>query len=347
MQLINGDCLIQMRGFEDNSFDTIVTDPPYGISFMGADWDNGVPGSHFWEEMLRIAKPGATLLAMSSTRTYHRLASAIEDAGWYVHDMISWVHSQGFPKAYDIAKGINARMSIGTAQPQALRKARMGEDYEPTGQKDYRKGRMFESLPSDNTEEELCPEAQPWNGYKTCLKPAFEPICVAQKPREGTYVENALKYGVAGFNIGGSKIPTADSITINTFDDGAKPFGDGAGHKYSSREETDGRYPSNFIHDGSEEVLDLFPNTGKSRKTYNTKRKARSKDGVFNDKNNGLQNGNTDEEGYDDEGSAARFFYCAKPSIREKNEGLDDCEYQLKDDTPKEIVNEIIQVLTL
>lgn len=304
INLHNGDSIEYMRGYKDNIFTAVVTDPPYGLGILGKEWDTfdksqlGRAGSegendlkvkknfnilprykadglyeftYEWAyEALRIVKPGGILLSFAGTRTYHKIASAIDDAGWEIVDMMTWVHSQGFPKAYDLGKNID----------------------------DLK-----------------------WNGYKSQLKPALEPICVAVKPRDGTYVENALKWGVSGFNIGGSKIPTSDAVTINTFDDGSKPFGGGAGHEYTSREETDGRYPSNFLHDGSDEVLNLLP-TSKSTRTYNVTRNKRGSDSVLNDSNNGFQNGSTLIEGYDDEGSAARFFYCAKPSVGEKNEGL-------------------------
>lgn len=91
---------------EDNSIDTIITDPPYGLKFMGKEWDHGIPGVPFWSEMLRVAKPGAILLTFGGTRTYHRLACAIEDAGWQIRDCMMYIYGQGFPKSYDISKGI-------------------------------------------------------------------------------------------------------------------------------------------------------------------------------------------------------------------------------------------------
>ena len=101
-----GDCLEVMATLPENSIDTIITDPPYGLEFMGKDWDKGVPGVAFWREALRVAKPGAMLLAMGGTRTFHRLVVAIEDAGFEIRDTIAWVYGSGFPKSHDISKSI-------------------------------------------------------------------------------------------------------------------------------------------------------------------------------------------------------------------------------------------------
>ena len=243
----------------DNSIDTCITDPPYGLGFMGKRWDSS--GVAFqpetWQAVFRVLKPGALLLAFGGTRTYHRMVCAIEDAGFEIRDTIAWVYGSGFPKNYDISKGMSAKQKIGTSQPQALRKARMGDNYKPTGQKDYKKGRAFENIPSDNYVDKLTPEAQLWDGWGTALKPAFEPIVVAMKPLDGTYVNNALTWGVAGMWIDGGRIEgeykwrASDSkIEGQIFKNGS--FGDKP-HEL-------GRYPSDFIHDGSDEVMELFPN---------------------------------------------------------------------------------------
>jgi len=146
------------------------------------------------------------------------------------------------------------------------------------------------------------------------LKPAFEPIIVAMKPIDGTFAENALKWGVAGLNIDGGRVPTDDTVTINTWDNGAQPFGDGAGKPFTSREETQGRWPANILHDGSEEVLSGFPNS--KGWTHSTK-------GDQIDMTNVPIGGGQINCTYGDDGSAARFFYCAKVSRAERNMGLD------------------------
>ena len=158
-----GDCLEVMKDIPDNSIDTIITDPPYGLEFMGKDWDKFKENKNFQEwnylwakEALRVAKPGATLLCFGGTRTFHRLACAIEDAGWIIKDCIMWIYGSGFPKSTNIAKNIKKQFN--------------------------------------KTEKE-------WQGWGTHLKPAYEPIIVAMKPNDGSYADNALKYSVSGLAI--------------------------------------------------------------------------------------------------------------------------------------------------
>lgn len=153
IHVINDDCLEALRGFEDNSIDHIVTDPPYGLAFMGENWDHGVPGRRFWREMLRVCKPGSFLLAFGGTRTFHRLACNIEDAGWEIRDCLMFLHGMGFPKSFNIGKKIDS-----------------------------------------------------FDGYGTAFKPAFEPIICAMKPIDKNFVNNALKWGLAGLNIDACRI---------------------------------------------------------------------------------------------------------------------------------------------
>jgi site-specific DNA-methyltransferase (adenine-specific) len=276
MKLFKGDCLEIMKTFEDNIVDTIVTDPPYGLEFMGKDWDKGVPGIAFWKEMLRVAKPGAFLLAMGSTRTYHRLVCAIEDAGWEIRDTVAWVHSEGFPKNYNIARGMESKFQKGSSSWNTWKEMREEQN--------GRKEEPLKPLEVILTH----PEALKWKGWGTCLKPAFEPICVAMKPREGSYVNNALKYNVAGLNIEGTSIEHDEDIEkiIHNWPERGSvgDFGINKKEQLVRMYKPEGRFPANFIHDGSEEVVSLFPN------------------------------------GQD------RFFYCAKPSKRERNAGLDHLE---------------------
>lgn len=350
--LYNGDMLEILDTLPENSIDTCITDPPYHLTsivkrfgkkgsapaqygtdgvfarasagFMGKEWDGGDIAfrPETWAKVYRVLKPGAYCLAFGGDRTYHRLACAVEDAGFILFGCIVWAHGQGFPKAYNVGKGVNAKLSIGTAQPQALRKARMGDNYEPTGQEDYRKGRMFESLPNDDYEEVFSEEAMFWKGYRTALKPAIELITIAMKPLDGTYVENALKWGVAGFNIDGARVPTEEAVPINKLEQWSG-FGQKERPDYKQETNTEGRYPANLIHDGSDEVVGLFP---------------QSSGGAFPKKSN-VPSGAHYEGGWgkvDNEkriemgdGSAARFFYCAKPSKAERNEGLEDMDERL------------------
>lgn len=168
-----GDCLEVMRGMAANSVDTVVTDPPYGLSFMGKNWDHGVPGAAFWAEALRVAKPGAMLLAFGGTRTFHRLTVAIEDAGWEVRDCLMWLYGSGFPKSLNIALAIDKADGAIGDRGKAFRTAGAGD------RKDIQnangKAGMAYTAPAT-------PDAQTWDGWGTSLKPAFEPVIVASKP---------------------------------------------------------------------------------------------------------------------------------------------------------------------
>jgi hypothetical protein len=168
-----GDCLQIMPTLEAESVDAVVCDPPYGLEFMGKDWDHGVPGEHFWSEALRVAKPGAHLLAFGGTRTHHRLACAIEDAGWEIRDCLMWLYGSGFPKSLNVGKALDPRT----------------EDEIEAG------------IPEP-------PEAARWRGYGTSLKPAWEPIILARKPLSGTVAANVTEYGCGGINVDGCRVGT-------------------------------------------------------------------------------------------------------------------------------------------
>lgn len=229
MSIMIGDCLEVMKGMEDNSISSIVTDPPYGLKFMGKDWDHGIPGIPYWEEALRISKPGSFLLAFGGTRTYHRLACAIEDAGWEIRDCIQWLYGSGFPKSHNHF-GIE--------------------------------------------------------GYGTALKPAYEPIIMAMKPCDGTFANNAEKWGQAGINIDESRIKTQESwIRDRRFDPSDARLWKGK-KKIFQQSPTQGRWPANVILDGEAgEQLD-------------------------------------EQSGF----NPSRFFYCSKASPSERNRGLEHLE---------------------
>lgn len=320
VKLILGDCIEKMKEMEENSIDTIITDPPYGLNFLYKDWDkfkeDKNPGggntgrdtpyarnrvapsfyqygdkeratfqsfSYAWaKEALRVAKPGSILLAMGSPRTYHRLACAIEDAGWEIRDMMAWVHAQGFPKARNISKAIDKKFGlkrkvVGETNSNIYENNKNHKFYtEEEGNPAYRKGEI--TAPTS-------PEAQLWDGWRTALKPALEPIVLAMKPRDGTFVENALKWGVGGLWIEGGRI---GNDTVTTF---GRPKGGRLKLNLNDKDYYDkhkGRYPTNFIHDGSQEVMDCFP--AKSGKYHKSK--------------------------------ANKFFYCPKVSKSERNAGL-------------------------
>ena len=335
MRLLHGDCLEVMATLPDNSVDTIITDLPYGLEFIGKAWDKGVPGILFWAEMLRVAKPGACLMAMGGTRTYHRLASAIEDAGWRIIDMIEWLYGSGFPKSYDIGKGMDKAQGVEREQlgiktrPDGTQRPNMGEwDYGNAN--DYGNGKGLyankDALSKANAHTApATPEAQQWDGWGTALKPAHEPICVAYKPRDGTYVENALKWGVAGLWIDGGRVyatPEDLQVIADKNGNGVKSNGGFFGKSGDTRNDTPvtGRFPANVIHDGSDEVLRGFPESnGGAFPTKSNVPTGKHYEGGWGN----VDNGKRTEMG---NGSAARFFYCAKASRSERNAGLEGME---------------------
>ncbi len=298
--LYNADCLDVMRGMEPNTIDTIITDPPYGLSFMGKEWDHGVPGVPFWQAALHVAKPGAMLFAFGGTRTQHRLTVAIEDAGWEIRDVIMWVYGSGFPKSHNISKGIdNAAGAVREVVGVKIGTGKQNPQWNGTAQ-----GRKENSLkPFYDDTTPATDAAKLWDGWGTALKPAWEPIIVAMKPTDGTFADNAQTWGVAGLWIDGGRVETDWETDPNKrgwqggnhsadYEGGSTSILSSvmvAGAKRVSFPNSQGRFPANLIHDGSAEVTALFPETM-------------------------ADDGNV---------SAARFFYCAKSSTSERNEGLD------------------------
>lgn len=314
MNIVNANCLDAMRDMPASSVDAIVTDPPYGLSFMGKDWDHGVPGVAFWQEALRVAKPGAHLLAFGGTRTYHRLACAIEDAGWEIRDCIMWVYGSGFPKSMDVAKAID--------KANGYEGEVIGERTVDVGMQggNMHAGRMRRQ--QQQQIHALSPEAEVWSGWGTALKPAVEPIIVARKPLEGTVAANVLEYGTGAINIDGCRVPT--------FSDGpwSTPKSSVCGRRNSMAgdmdrveyDNTKGRFPANLVHDGSPEVLALFPEgTGASAPLKGTEPSRTGAHGIYNAYGPHAPFVLHDARG----GSAARFFYCAKAARSERGEGND------------------------
>jgi site-specific DNA-methyltransferase (adenine-specific) len=273
-----GDNLLVLPTLPAESCDSIVTDPPYGLSFMGKDWDHGVPGPHFWVEALRVAKPGAYLLAFGGTRTHHRLACAIDDAGWEIRDCIMWLYGSGFPKSHNLG-----------------------------------------------------------DGRGTALKPAWEPIIMARKPLIGTVAVNVQKYGTGAINIDGCRIGMGGGTRKDDFTPGTPSNAlmgglDGklngpAGNLVPGL----GRWPANLIHDGSEDVVVGFPDSkGAMADVQGDEPSRPGYSGGFGRGPASSKRG--------DSGSASRFFYCAKASKADRNEGLEGesdapgTEYRPNDD---------------
>ena len=219
-KVLNGNNIDILKTYEDNTFDSIVTDPPYGIEFLGKDWDKDTGAMETWEECLRVLKPGGYILAFSAARTYHNLATNIESAGFEIRDQIMWLYSSGFPKAQDMGKAIDKRagkkdpnysgtnkMVItstdrGFAPPESTRCGKCDEIYWTTKKCKHQDCGMTYKYQS--------PEAQQWSGWKTALKPAHEPIVMARKPFKGSCIDNVLKHGTGALNIDGSRVAFTD-----------------------------------------------------------------------------------------------------------------------------------------
>ena len=310
LRLINNDCLIALQGMDDCSVDSIVTDPPYGLSFMGRKWDYDVPSKEIWEQCLRVLKPGGHLLAFAGTRTQHRMCVNIEDAGFEIRDMIAWVYGSGFPKSQNVGKAINkaagAEREVIGFDPELAAKRTSAIGTAAFG--DYKGQSGIITAPAT-------PEAQQWDGWGTALKPALEPITVARKPFKGTVANNVLEHGTGAINIDGCRVETDE-----TTERPQKSFCHSGqltnvvtgGHGGL------GRWPANLIHDGSDEVTELFPEC-KSRGQYTDSRsKPKTKKQIFgnvvgcHDRSNSYAN---------ETGSAARFFYCAKANKKDREEG--------------------------
>ena len=209
LKLLHGDCRDQLATIPDNSIDAIVTDPPYELGFMGKSWDaSGIAyNPTVWTECLRVLKPGGHLLAFSGSRTYHRMAVAIEDAGFQIRDQIMWVYGSGFPKSLDISKAIDKAAGAERAVVGTAKGARNGNgnnnDYGDFGS--ATSGEYSVTAPATA-------EAEVWEGWGTGLKPAHEPIVLARKPLVGTVAENVLRFGVGGLNIDGCRVATDEKF---------------------------------------------------------------------------------------------------------------------------------------
>ena len=207
-KIIQGDNKLTLKTLEDNSIDAIVTDPPYGIDFLGKAWDANTGALETYQECLRVLKPGGYILAFSAARTYHHLAVTLEQAGFEIRDQIMWLYSSGFPKAQDIGKAIQKRQGVEEY------KTEKGTNAYPHTTKNQKM--VVGSVTADDYAKEkthpVCtsPEALQWSGWKTALKPAHEPICMARKPFKGSTIDNVLEHGLGALNIDESRVPYED-----------------------------------------------------------------------------------------------------------------------------------------
>lgn len=357
-RIINADCRDAMRQLiaEGVRVDAIVTDPPYhlttgkkgesgqasvnlnspygrariGTGFMGMKWDGG--GVAFdpetWALALNLLKPGGHLLAFGGTRTYHRLACAIEDAGFEIRDQIGWVYGSGFPKSLDVSKAIDKAAGVDRQDKfEGAFERRAG----PTGNKrcDVCGKWLVSGSPCQCPRPQdaaITEAARQWEGWGTALKPAWEPICVARKALEGTVAENVQKHGTGAINVDACRVSTSDSLNGGAYaahggrtespslraGSGMNQPGKTAGRKF---QQPAGRWPANIVHDGSDEVVALFPQeAGAAAPVFKRgSDKFRNAYGAFA--------GDIDEQGSTfrgDSGSAARFFYCAKATQAER-----------------------------
>jgi DNA modification methylase len=332
---IHGDCLDVMAAMEPNSVDAIVTDPPYGLSFMGKEWDHGVPGVPFWEAALRVLKPGGHLVAFSGSRTYHRLACAIEDAGFEIRDSFIWAYGSGFPKSMDISKAIDKaagaeREAVGSRKLTGTVRIKGQAAYGATaGRADDAYAEAAEINDTLAITAPATPEAQQWAGWGTALKPAFEPAVLARKPLSAkTVAANVLQHGTGGLNIDATRINANGEdfsnvkgrplMKINNRRTDEESLNGAAQQEALRKLKELGRWPANLLHDGSAAVTDLFPEISSARASGNPNNPKRGARHVATSYGQG---DDTPTNDYRDTGSAARFFYTAKASRSERGKG--------------------------
>ena len=346
-KLYKGNMLDMLEVIKPNSIDAIVTDPPYELGFMSKSWDSS--GVAFqkdtWEKCLKVLKPGGYLLSFGGSRTFHRIACAIEDAGFEIRDTIMWLYGSGFPKSMNIGLAIDKKNGVDSpviGQNESILKKQA---------KDIREGhrKIVDSYNAGATERnngfstvsaDIKQAQNEWQGWGTALKPAYEPIVVARKPCEGTCIDNVMKYGVGGINIDECRVGDdliKGGTTPNFRDVGRKQkeisgidklsFGQVSNAERIPLEDHNGRYPSNVIltydETDQEEVCGGMPESKGASSQNNF-----SNGHIY--RGQSLQESSTSLSGYrewyNDDGSAARYFYCAKASKRDRDEGCDDLD---------------------
>jgi len=316
--LFNGNAKEVLTFMASNSIDSIVTDPPYELGFMGKSWDStGIANDvELWKEVLRVLKPGGHLLSFGGSRTYHRMAVAIEDAGFEIRDQIMWVYGSGFPKSLNIDKAIDKAAGV---EREVLGVKRMQPDIRGNNYAQGKRDYAGDTVPQYITEPATA-AAKQWQGWGTALKPAHEPIVLARKPVEGTVANNVLTYGVGGINIDGTRVGSEGGTTGSEYIPNDTPiYGKGLGNSGEVVQLNTGRFPANFIHDGSDEIMALFPNV---KGQVGMTKDVGGHRFIVGD----LDSVQKFTKGTTDSGSAARFFYCAKANKRDRNEGLDGFE---------------------
>lgn len=328
-KLKQGDNIELLKKMPDNSVDAVVTDPPYGLSFMGKKWDYDVPSVELWKEVYRVLKPGGHVLSFGGTRTYHRMVVNIEDAGFEIRDQIMWLYGSGFPKSHNIGKAVDKLQ---------------GNEREVVGDNPNHRtstGLLELGFQDGKVSSTLTKGSSPYEGWGTALKPSNEPICVARKPlSEKSVAENVLKWGTGGINIDGCR------IDLNGDDTSRKISGANDGIFNSCKvvgtvddKWKEGRFPANIILECiCDEVIKGEKTTIKTNINNKEANWFRNAGGdtedrwSFNDKGDIHTNPMCpcrlldEQSGYLKSGGASRFFYQAKVSKKERNMGLDNFE---------------------
>lgn len=336
IKLMQGDNILSLKKLPENSIDSIVTDPPYGLSFMNKKWDYDVPSVEFWKEVYRVLKPGGHVLSFGGTRTYHRMVVNMEDAGFEIRDQIMWLYGSGFPKSLNIGKAVdklqgNKREVIGERDLGYKDKEKSPYSVDAGYNSNSLKG-VFD-ITKGNSE---------WEGWGTALKPANEPICLARKPlSEKNIVDNVIKWGTGGINVDGCRIGS-ETITSKP---GMKPGSfqgvDSNSEKQNHLEHSyEGRFPANILFDETAaEMLDK--QSGILIQSYATDKSTGGwSEGLV------LNNTKKTKSYKGPNGGASRFFYVAKVSKKERNLGLDGFDVEINIGTIKLLIykrkNEII-----
>ena len=326
--ILHGDSLKELAKLDANSVDAVVTDPPYGLAFMGKKWDYDVPSVELWREVFRVMKPGAHLLSFGGTRTYHRMVVAIEDAGFEIRDQVAWLYGSGFPKSLDVSKAIDKAAG---AEP-----TKVGEGYKVPNIKNNNYARAHDR----GTEIHFATTAttataKQWQGWGTALKPANEPIVLARKPLEKglTVAENVLKWGVGAINVDAGRIGS-ETIKTCAKEKGSSftSVGNAQGFNGCAENFHQGRWPANVLLD--EEAAAMLDEQSLAGGMHGAGR-SRGK-GLSKQTNDGAMFGVGNHEGngvrFGDSGGASRFFYVAKTSKRERNAGLEGMAAVVRND---------------
>lgn len=314
--IINGDSAQELKNIKDNTIDAVVTDPPYGIEFLGKQWDSNTGAVAIWAECHRILKPGGYLLAFSAARTYHHLATNIESVGFEIRDQLMWIYSSGFPKAQDMGRAIQRRMGVKETKKNPTASKSTFNNVLSEAQDKQRDNISDHSKPG-SAEQVVCtdPEAQRWEGWKTALKPAHEPIVMARKPFKGSTTDNILQHGVGALNIDATRIPFEGKDTRSGGADGwsRTEFGEREPAKHKDQ-----------CKNNEKAKLEAWANKWSSGKS-----KVEGFDVYGNSKYEVNSKGRFPSNVMGDIPDYQKYFYCPKVSRRERHCGFE--QHQIPD----------------